>query len=85
MSYDHVKGRTSSEIGSEGDGSIFDETIKFYSKRRESAQKFLKEALVESHQTAFRPYLSKPQWSIVSSEASGKLQCKASLLWPPRS
>ncbi|KAK8022638.1 hypothetical protein PG993_013405 [Apiospora rasikravindrae] len=70
MSYDHVKGRTSSEIGSEGDGSIFDETIKFYSKRRESAQKFLKEALVESHQTAFRPYLSKPQWSIVSSEAS---------------
>ncbi|KAK8091643.1 hypothetical protein PG997_002004 [Apiospora hydei] len=62
MSYDHVKGRTSSEIGSEGDGSIFDETIKFYSKRRESAQKFLKEALVESHQTAFRP--------IVSSEAS---------------
>ncbi|KAK8013360.1 hypothetical protein PG991_008953 [Apiospora marii] len=70
MSYDHVKGRTSSEIGSEGDGSIFDETIKFYSKRRESAQKFLKVALVESHQTAFRPYLTKPQWSIVSSEAS---------------
>ncbi|KAK8123832.1 hypothetical protein PG999_003750 [Apiospora kogelbergensis] len=70
MSYDHVKDRTSSEIGSEADGSIFDETIKFYSKRRESAQKFLKEALVESHQNAFRPYLSKPQWSIISNEAT---------------
>ncbi|KAK6837874.1 RAD50-interacting protein 1 [Apiospora arundinis] len=70
MSYDHVKDRTSSQIGSEADGSIFDETIKSYSKRRETAQRFLQEALVESHRTVFRPYLSTPQWSIVSNEAS---------------
>lgn len=73
MSYDHVKDRTSSEIDSDGDGSIFDETIKFYSKRRESARGFLAAALIESHHTAFRPYLSKPQWSIVSNESAGKI------------
>ncbi|KAH8668518.1 RINT-1 family protein [Xylariales sp. PMI_506] len=74
MSYDHVRDRTSSEIDSDGDGTIFDETIKFYSKRRESAQSFLVSALVESHQTAFRPYLSKTQWSIVNGDSSDPAQ-----------
>ena len=72
MSYEHVKDRTASEIATDGEGTIFDETIKFYSKRKESAQVFLREALIESHQTAFRSYLSKPQWSIVHNEASGE-------------
>lgn len=71
MSYEHVKDRTSPDIATDGEGTIFDETIKFYSKRKESAQVFLREALVESHQAAFRSYLSKPQWSIVHNEASG--------------
>lgn len=72
MSYDHVKGRTSSEIDSDGLGTIFDETIVFYSKRRESAQAFLVSALTESHQIAFRPYLSKAQWAIVSGDSAGQ-------------
>jgi RAD50-interacting protein 1 len=69
LSYDQVKGRTSTEIGSDGDGTIFDETIRSYSKRREGARVLLKSALVNSHQTVFRPYLSKPQWSIVNGAA----------------
>lgn len=72
MSYDQVRGRTSSEIDSAKNGAIFDETIKFYSKRRESAQTFLVDALAESHQTAFRPYISKAQWSIVNGESTGE-------------
>ncbi|ORY67230.1 TIP-1 family-domain-containing protein [Pseudomassariella vexata] len=67
MSYDHVRDHTSSDIGSDGDGTIFDETIKFYSKRRDSARAFLVAALIESNQTAFRPYLSRPQWSLVNN------------------
>ncbi|ETS83986.1 hypothetical protein PFICI_05862 [Pestalotiopsis fici W106-1] len=69
MSYDQVKDRTSSEIDSIANGSIFDETVKFYSKRRERAQAFLVDALAESHQSAFRPYLSKAQWSIVNVDS----------------
>jgi hypothetical protein len=72
MSYDHVKERTSSEIDSDGLGTIFDETIVFYGKRRDSAQAFLVNALNESHQTAFRPYLSKAQWAIVGGDSTGK-------------
>lgn len=69
MSYDQVRDRTSSEIDSVGTGNIFDETIKFYTKRRERARAFLVDALAVSHQTAFRPYLSKAQWSIVSGDS----------------
>ncbi|KAI4591818.1 hypothetical protein KJ359_012199 [Pestalotiopsis sp. 9143b] len=69
MSYDQVKDRTSSEIDSIANGSIFDETVKFYSKRRDRAQAFLVDALANSHQTVFRPYLSKAQWSIVNVES----------------
>ncbi|KAK6084610.1 RINT-1 family protein [Seiridium cupressi] len=73
MSYDQVKDRTSSEIDSAALGSIFDETIKFYSKRKDRAQNFLVDAIAESHQTAFRPYLSKAQWSIVNGDSDPSL------------
>jgi hypothetical protein len=72
MSYKDVKDRTSSEIDSVSDGTIFDETISSYSQRKESAQAFLISALAESHQTAFRPYLSKAQWAIVDGDSAGK-------------
>ncbi|KAH6647261.1 RINT-1 family protein [Truncatella angustata] len=73
MSYNHVKDHTSSEIDSDDLGTIFDETIKFYSKRRDRAQAFLIDALTESHNTAFRPYLSAAQWSIVNGESDSSL------------
>lgn len=69
MGYDQVRDRTSAEIDSVGTGSIFDETIKFYTKRKDHAQAFLVDALAESHQTAFRPYLAKAQWSIVNTDS----------------
>lgn len=69
MGYDQVKDRTSTEIDSIGSGTIFDETIKFYSKRRDRAQSFLIDSLAESHQAAFRPYLAKAQWSIVNGDS----------------
>lgn len=75
-----MKDRTSSDIATDGEGTLFDETIKFYSKRKESAQVFLREALIESHQTAFRSYLSKPQWSIVHNEASGECFLRQSVV-----
>ncbi|KAI1869738.1 uncharacterized protein JN550_005719 [Neoarthrinium moseri] len=74
MSYDHVKDSTSSEIDSDGSGSIFDETINVYSKRKESAQSLLVNALADSHYTAIRPYLSKSQWSIVTGDSTDPSQ-----------
>ena len=71
MSYDHVKGRTSSTVGTEDDGGVlFDETIAAYSARRKRAEEFLSEALVESQRKAFRAYLQRPQWSTIAEDAS---------------
>ncbi|KAH8880360.1 hypothetical protein GQ53DRAFT_891306 [Thozetella sp. PMI_491] len=69
MSYDDVKDRTSPAVGSEEDGgALFDETIEAYSERRKRAREFLSDAVVESHQKAFRAYLQRPQWTTVSDE-----------------
>ncbi|KXJ90147.1 RINT-1 family protein [Microdochium bolleyi] len=70
LSYEQVKGRTSSSVGLDGDGGIlFDETITSYRNRRKAAEAFLVSALVSSHQKAFRAYLSKTEWSIVSGDS----------------
>lgn len=74
MSHDLVKHRTSAAVGSNEDGGIlFDETIAAYRSRRKTAEEYLVVALVSSHQKAFRPYLVKPQWSSISSEATSEL------------
>ncbi|KAK1766496.1 TIP-1 family-domain-containing protein [Phialemonium atrogriseum] len=71
MSYDHVKDRTSSTVGTEDDGGVlFDETIVAYTQRRERAADFLIEALVESHHKAFRAYLQRPQWTTINEDIS---------------
>ncbi|GAB1317546.1 TIP-1 family-domain-containing protein [Madurella fahalii] len=71
MSYDHVRDRTSAAVGSEEDnGVLFDETIAAYSQRRQRAQEFLSEALVDSHRKAFKAYLHRPQWSTIAEDAS---------------
>ncbi|KAK0611526.1 TIP-1 family-domain-containing protein [Immersiella caudata] len=77
MSYDHVKGRTSSTVGTEDDGGVlFDETIAAYSARRKRAEEFLSEALVESQRKAFRAYLQRPQWSTIADDASAGDSCQ---------
>lgn len=69
MSYDQVKDATSATVGTEEDGGIlFDETIAAYSARRRAAREFLVDALKDSHSKAFRPYLTRPQWSTISDD-----------------
>ncbi|KAI0813894.1 RINT-1 family protein [Xylaria sp. FL0064] len=69
MSHEAVKDRISSAVGTDGDtGILFDETIAAYSFRRKTAEEYLVLALIDSHQKAFRPYLSKPQWTTISSD-----------------
>lgn len=69
MSYEQVKDRTSSTIGSDDDGGIlFDETITAFSNRKKAAQEFLVGALIDSHHKSFRPYVSKAQWTSISAD-----------------
>jgi hypothetical protein len=71
MSYDQVKDRTSSAVGTEEDGGVlFDETIAAYSARRKRAEEFLSETLIESHRKAFRAYIQRPQWSTIAEDPS---------------
>jgi len=73
MSHEHVKDRISSAVGSDGDsGILFDETIAAYSFRRKTAEEYLISALNESHQKAFRPYLSKPHWATISADLNSE-------------
>ncbi len=71
MSYDQVKDRTSSAVGSEEDGGVlFDETIGAYALRRKTAQEFLVSAAVDSQHKAFRPYLQRAQWTTINEDPS---------------
>ncbi len=71
MSYDDVKGRTSSAVGTDADGGVlFDETIAAYRHCRTRAQGFLVDAVTESHHKAFKAYLQRPQWTPVSDDPS---------------
>lgn len=66
MSFDEVKGRTSSAMGEvEQDGALFDEMIAAYAQRRKAAQDLLVSALANSHSKAFRDYASRAQFSTV--------------------
>ncbi|KAI4858970.1 TIP-1 family-domain-containing protein [Hypoxylon rubiginosum] len=70
MSYEDVKDRTSTVVGSDGDGGIlFDETIAAYASRRKAAEEYLVAALIESHHKTFRPYLAKAQWTTISDDS----------------
>ncbi|CAG9991437.1 unnamed protein product [Clonostachys byssicola] len=66
LSFDEVKGRTSSAMGEvEQDGALFDEMIASYSMRRSSAQALLVSALVDSHSKSFRGYSSRAQFTTI--------------------
>ncbi|KAK2608003.1 hypothetical protein N8I77_006641 [Diaporthe amygdali] len=71
MSHDEVKGRTSQTVGTGEDGGIlFDETIKAYTERRTAAQDLLTEAVIRSHADAFRAYIHRAQWTVVSEDTA---------------
>ncbi|PKS11227.1 hypothetical protein jhhlp_002988 [Lomentospora prolificans] len=69
ISYQEVKDRTSSAVGSTtDDGGLFDETIAAYALRRKAALDFMEAALVDSHNKAFRAYLSRTHWTPASED-----------------
>ncbi|TPX18210.1 uncharacterized protein E0L32_002719 [Thyridium curvatum] len=69
MSYDAVKDRTSSAVGTDdAGGALFDETTAAYAARRKSAQEYLVSALIDSHYKAFRPYLYRAQWTTINED-----------------
>lgn len=71
MSHDEVKGRTSQTVGTGEDGGIlFDETIKAYTERRTAAQDLLTEAVIRSHADAFRAYIQRAHWTVVSEDTA---------------
>ncbi|CAJ2509430.1 Uu.00g144560.m01.CDS01 [Anthostomella pinea] len=68
-SHDDVRDQVSSAVGSDGDsGTMFDEIIASYNNRRKTAEEYIVSALIDSHQKAFRPYLSKPQWTTITAD-----------------
>jgi RAD50-interacting protein 1 len=70
LSYEDVKGRTSSSVGQgTEDGALFDETIAAYALRGKAAQELLSGALVESHNKAFRDYITKVHWTTIGEAA----------------
>ncbi|KAF6825531.1 rint-1 family protein [Colletotrichum plurivorum] len=71
MTYEEVKDRTSTAVGSDtDDGVLFDETIAAYSLRRKTAQEFLVSALADSHYKAFRAYATRTQWTTINDGGS---------------
>lgn len=80
ISYQEAKDRTSTSVGSNtDDGGLFDETIAAYALRRKAARDFLEAALVESHNKAFRPYLSRTHWTPASEDLTiGEFRHRAS-------
>ncbi|KAF3357663.1 hypothetical protein VdG1_05766 [Verticillium dahliae VDG1] len=71
MSYEEVKDRTSTAVGSDnGDGILFDETIAAYALRRKAAQDFLVGALSKSHNDALKAYSTKVQWTTISDNGA---------------
>lgn len=79
LSYEDIKGRTSSSVGQgTDDGALFDETIAAYALRGKAAQELLSAALVESHNKAFRDYVTKVHWTTIGEAAElGKSFCRS--------
>jgi RAD50-interacting protein 1 len=71
MSYDEVKDRTSPAVGSDDEeGMLFDETISAYSMRRKASLDFLVDALTESLNKAFKPYITRTRWTPISDDST---------------
>lgn len=83
MSYNNVKNSTSSSVGSDEDGGLFDETISAFLKRRDHAENLMIDAIKYGFSSALRPYFNKPQWLTVDddSEASRSCSCTADSEW----
>lgn len=68
MTYAVVKESTSTAVGSDTEGSVFDTTIEGFSRLQNRALDFLMQAPKYSFPQIFRQYLSTPQWTTVGDE-----------------
>jgi hypothetical protein len=68
MTYAVVKESTSTAVGSDAEGSVFDTTIEGFSRLQNRALDFLMQAPKYSFPQIFRQYLSTPQWTTVGDE-----------------
>lgn len=76
MTYAEVKDVTSTAVGSEDDGSLFDVTIANYVDIRDKAEAAIVQAIRSSFPVIFRQYINKAQWTTIGdvptpSESTG--------------
>jgi hypothetical protein len=76
MSYTEVKDCTSGAVGSEDEGSIFDVTIQGYQRLTKRAESLIIQSIKYGFPTSFRAYLTKPEWTTVGDDTSGKLSMR---------
>jgi hypothetical protein len=69
--YDDIKKSTSSAVGTNEDGALFDETKKAFSAIRDRSENHLIEALKYPLLNSLRPYFHKPQWLTVDMDPEG--------------
>ena len=65
MSYAEVKDSTSTAVGSESEGSVFDVTIDGYGRLRTRAEEFMIQALKSNLSISMRHYFTRAQWMTV--------------------
>jgi hypothetical protein len=70
MSYTEVKDSTSSAVGSEAEGSVFDVTITGYGRLRTRAEDFMIQAIKSNHSISFRHYFTRAQWTTVGDDST---------------
>lgn len=70
MSYREVKDATSTAVGSDSEGSVFDMTIDGYRRLQRRAEEFMAEALKSDLSNAFKHYLTRTQWTTVGDVPS---------------
>lgn len=89
MSYTEVKDSTSSAVGSEIEGSVFDVTIAGYGRLRSRAEDFMIQALKANLSNSLKHYFTRAQWTTVgdvptvlsvTAELDQPLQVSATLL-----
>lgn len=72
MSYTDVKNSTSSAVGSEDDGAVFDETGDAFKRLRSSAERLMIEDLKYSLPRLFKNYFTRPQWLSIDADTDGE-------------
>ena len=68
MAYAAVRESTSTAVGSDAEGSVFDTTIAGFTRLQNRALDFLMQAPRSSFSQHFKQYLTTPQWTTVGDD-----------------